>query len=227
MANAIRHKLTPEEKKERRRKQREEWKSEVIRLRQQQIQKEQEDNRRKEPAGRNAKALYTLLERLGSDEFSAWYEATTGEDSGEFIRFMLRPVSDFDLTMAGGDKDLAIIERIQYAVETITENNPWTNPERRVQWAEEVANASPGRERRSILIRLATPRWANREAMIAIYRERARISRETGVVHHVDHIVPIVSQKVCGLHCEANLRIIPAAENMAKSNKFCVDKWGM
>lgn len=35
---------------------------------------------------------------------------------------------------------------------------------------------------------------------------------------HVDHIVPLQSNWVCGLHCEANLRVIPGAENESKRN---------
>lgn len=42
----------------------------------------------------------------------------------------------------------------------------------------------------------------------------------TGVLHHVDHIVPLISPLVCGLHVGNNLRVIPAVENMRKSNKL-------
>jgi len=47
--------------------------------------------------------------------------------------------------------------------------------------------------------------------------------RETGVKWHVDHIIPLKSKKVCGLHNEFNLRLIPAIDNIRKRNLFWPD----
>lgn len=44
-------------------------------------------------------------------------------------------------------------------------------------------------------------------------------SRATGITWHVDHIVPLKSKIVCGLHCAANIRVIPASENWSKGNR--------
>jgi hypothetical protein len=65
----------------------------------------------------------------------------------------------------------------------------------------------------------ATPAWANHDAIKAIYREAEMVSRRTRTPHHVDHIVPLKGANVCGLHVEYNLQILPAAENVKKSNK--------
>jgi hypothetical protein len=62
--------------------------------------------------------------------------------------------------------------------------------------------------------------WANHEAIALVYKECLETTERTGVLHHVDHIVPLQSDLVCGLHCEFNLRVIPAKENLTKSNKF-------
>lgn len=66
----------------------------------------------------------------------------------------------------------------------------------------------------------ATPAWANRDAIKRIYIKADRISRLSGVKYEVDHGVPLLSKLVCGLHCEDNLRIVPAPENRAKGNRF-------
>ena len=63
----------------------------------------------------------------------------------------------------------------------------------------------------------ATPSWADKEKIMEIYR----LADELG--YHVDHIVPIQSKFVCGLHCEHNLRPLPGDENRRKGNRF--DPW--
>jgi Stc1 domain len=66
----------------------------------------------------------------------------------------------------------------------------------------------------------ATPPWANEGAIRAIYAEATRLTRKTGIRHEVDHIYPLQSNVVCGLHCEANLQILPKIENIRKGNRM-------
>lgn len=65
----------------------------------------------------------------------------------------------------------------------------------------------------------ATPKWADLEAIAAIYSEARAIEKKTGIQVHVDHRVPLISDRVCGLHVHYNLRIIPAGKNIAKGNR--------
>lgn len=68
----------------------------------------------------------------------------------------------------------------------------------------------------------ATPKWltkAHKEQINSIYLERDRLSKLTGIMYHVDHIVPLIHSDMCGLHVPWNLQVIPGIENLKKSNK--------
>ncbi len=66
--------------------------------------------------------------------------------------------------------------------------------------------------------RKATPSWANKFFIREAYHLARLRTQSTGVKHHVDHIIPLQSDVVCGLHVENNLRVIPASTNIRKSN---------
>ena len=69
----------------------------------------------------------------------------------------------------------------------------------------------------------ATPEWltASQEAeIIQLYKKAKELENITGNKYHVDHIVPLQGKNVCGLHVPWNLQIIPAEENLRKSNKM-------
>jgi|11BtaG_2_1085332.scaffolds.fasta_scaffold01082_4 5-methylcytosine-specific restriction endonuclease McrA len=56
-----------------------------------------------------------------------------------------------------------------------------------------------------------------RDAVISIYNESKRLTKETGVQHHVDHIKPLAKG---GRHHPSNLQILTAEENLKKSDKW-------
>ena len=65
----------------------------------------------------------------------------------------------------------------------------------------------------------AVPPWANLNKIKQIYKRAAELTRQTGVIHHVDHIYPLQSKYMCGLHVETNLQVITEAENLTKGNR--------
>jgi hypothetical protein len=69
---------------------------------------------------------------------------------------------------------------------------------------------------------LATPNWADLDKIKIIYKIAATLRRNGNDVH-VDHIVPLKNKRVCGLHVDWNLQIIPAVENISKHNRFELD----
>lgn len=74
-------------------------------------------------------------------------------------------------------------------------------------------------KRRAAQLR-AKPAWANLDAIQAFYTEAARLTKETGIRHEVDHIIPLQGKLICGFHHEDNLQILTRTENAHKRNKF-------
>jgi hypothetical protein len=68
----------------------------------------------------------------------------------------------------------------------------------------------------------ATPPWLTPEQEAHIKRTYTLCqiaSDATGEKYHVDHIVPLQGENVCGLHVPWNLRAVPAKINLTKGNK--------
>ena len=65
----------------------------------------------------------------------------------------------------------------------------------------------------------ATPKWHEKEKHLidTVYKKAHELGLE------VDHVVPLRSKKVCGLHTWANLQLLDKTLNIKKRNRYWVD----
>lgn len=124
---------------------------------------------------------------------------------------------------------------VKYYQENKDKHNAWVkdwyerNPGKALEYGRKWRQANPdavrfhANKRRTRKIN-ATPGWSDTEWEQFFIKEiyhLAKIREEvTGHLYHVDHIVPLKSDLVCGLHCSSNLQLLPAAENISKSNRY-------
>lgn len=99
------------------------------------------------------------------------------------------------------------------------------NRERRDRAIKEWQRKNPGKmrvwyARRRARKLQATMDWSDKDRIASIYEAAHQIQNQTGIEMHVDHIVPLQGENVCGLHVLDNLQILPADANMSKGNRF-------
>ncbi len=141
--------------------------------------------------------------KIHSENFDVWYESITGKAWDRKL--------EADPWMAEAE-----IERVEYA-----EKNPCDARRSMLEYRHgaDLSRLS-GLERRRIYMALATPVWCDRVAILNIYLTCKIKTLLTGIVHHVDHVIPLQGKFVCGFHVHTNLRIITAKENLSKKNKY-------
>lgn len=99
-----------------------------------------------------------------------------------------------------------------------------TNAEKKradsLTWARNnKAKANMKTARRKASLMRATPKWSDESKVKEFYFAADFLGMVTGEWYHVDHVVPLSNKLVCGLHSEQNLQVLPASDNLRKSNR--------
>ena len=77
-------------------------------------------------------------------------------------------------------------------------------------------------ERRVKRMRDATPLWFDRDKVKEMEKLRSQynIQYPEDAPWHIDHIIPLQGETVCGLHIHTNMQLLPARVNWLKKNRF-------
>lgn len=81
---------------------------------------------------------------------------------------------------------------------------------RQAKKRDRAIRSAAGKSRRTTWFQ-RTPKWADK-------RELAEFAMTKPEGYHLDHIIPLRGENVCGLHVLENLQFLPAEENLKKSN---------
>lgn len=78
-------------------------------------------------------------------------------------------------------------------------------------------------QKRKIALTNRTPPWLSEDDLWAIQEAYLLAEKRTqlfGFSWHVDHVIPLRGKNVSGLHVPNNLQVIPAIDNLRKTNKY-------
>lgn len=110
-------------------------------------------------------------------------------------------------------------EKVLAAQREWRSRNKESQQKRTLLWAKENPSACALHSaNRRASKKMAIPSWANSFFISEAYSIAKLRTEMLGIKYVVDHIVPLQSKMVCGLHVEHNLQVIPETINAAKSN---------
>ena len=69
----------------------------------------------------------------------------------------------------------------------------------------------------------AIPKWYEEKQVELLYKKCKELNNRWKVNFQVDHIIPLNSKTVCGLHCWNNLQLLEGTDNSSKNNRYHCD----
>jgi hypothetical protein len=96
--------------------------------------------------------------------------------------------------------------------------------EARKKWKEEnIGKVKADKARQKERVKQATPKWLSPLQLAAIEHAYFMADLRSQCFddrYHVDHVIPLRGENVCGLNVPWNLEVIKASENLQKGNKL-------
>jgi hypothetical protein len=124
------------------------------------------------------------------------------------------------LTMASITKPEPVMDIDPASYERREANRKVQRELKRAQYQRNPASSLLAQANRRATRLQRMPKWADRKAIAHMFEEARRLSRETGVRHSVDHLIPLQGESVSGLHVHYNMRVIPMHKNSSKGNRI-------
>lgn len=104
------------------------------------------------------------------------------------------------------------------------ENNKEHIKQTKKQWRKNnPEKVAIGKERRRGYLKESIPIWYEVNMVKQLYLKRNELNEKWSLNLQVDHIIPIISNTVCGLHCWANLQLLDSELNNSKNNNYQQD----
>lgn len=169
-----------------------------------------------------------------ANSYSAWRAKNIGHiaEASKARRSLIKPrISEVNKAWRDANQELHAANGVSWRLEhpgyaaqkskARYAKSPGIERARSLAWARDNPDKATACVRRRSACKInATPSWSDKEKILAFYIEAKRMTRDTGIKHHVDHIVPLKNKRVCGLHVHQNLQILTATENLKKHNSF-------